>query len=225
MKTTQLITGVTACAAAVLVFGNSNVQAQNLLSDPNFSSGTPVPSGVGGWDTFNGAEFSTTEVMAGDTFSMLDSGPGNFTVPGSVQFLPSSAGLEYSLTGYGFTSSALTSTANNSSAAFLQVTFFSGANGGGSNLGTVETSPMNALASNEITPSSPTDTWIPLDIATVEAPAGTASMAVYTLVLDANATSVSFDSLDLTTVPEPSSLALLGAGLGIPFYLRRRFKS
>jgi hypothetical protein len=191
MKTTPLITGVTACAAAVLVFGNSNVQAQNLLSDPNFSSDTPVPSGVGGWHTFGDAEFSTTDVMAGDTFSMLDSGPGGFTVPGCNQFLPSSAGLEYSLTGYGFTSSALTG----ASAGFLQVAFFSGANGTGSNLGTVETSPGNALASNEITSSSPTDTWIPLDIATVEAPAGTASMAVYTLVLDANATSVSFDSL------------------------------
>ena len=221
MKTTQLITGATACAAAVLVFGNSNIQAQNLLSDPNFSSGTPVPSGVGGWQTFNGAEFSTTDVMAGDNYSMLNSGPGGYTVPGSVQFLASSAGLEYSLTGYGFTPSALTG----ASAGFLQVTFFSGADGTGSNLGTVETSPGNALASNEITSSSPTDTWIPLNIATVEAPAGTQSIAVYTLVLDANATSVSFDSLDLTTVPEPSSLALLGAGLGVPFYLRRRFKS
>jgi hypothetical protein len=172
---------------------------------------------VGGWQTFNGAAFSTALARTG-THSMLNSGPGGYSVPGAVQFLASSAGSEYDLTGYGYVSAEPTG----ASQGFLQITFFSGANGTGSNLGTVETSAGNALASNKITSTSPTDTWIPFDTGLAEAPAGTASVAVYTLVLDANATSVYFDDLSLVAVPEPSSLALLSAGLGIPFYFWRR---
>jgi hypothetical protein len=219
IKTTQLIIGSAACAATVLILGNSTVHAQGLLSDPGFESGTAVSSGIGGWNTFNGAVFSTAEALTG-SYSMLDSGPGGYTVPGSVQFLASSPGSEYNLTGYGYITSALTG----ASAGFVQVTFYSGADGGGDNLGTVETTPGNALASNEITSTSPTGTWISLDTGTFEAPADTESIAVYTLVLDATPTSVYFDNLDLTSVPEPSSLALLSVGLGIPFYLRRRLK-
>jgi PEP-CTERM motif len=219
MKKAKLIIRGASCAVALLVFGNSTLQAQGLV-DAGFESGTPVPSGVGGWDTFNGAAFSTAEALSG-SYSMLNSGPGGYTVPGAVQFLTSSAGSEYDLTGFGYTPTALTG----ASAGFLQVTFFSGVDGAGSNLGTVETSAGNALPSNEITSTSPTGSWISLNTGIFQAPAGTESLAVYTLVLDANATSVYFDNLNLTAVPEPSSLALLGAGLGIPFYLWRRRNS
>jgi hypothetical protein len=211
----KVIAGAFGVAAALAL--TSSAQAQNLLSDPGFESGTPG-SGTGNWGVFNGAAFSTAQAHTG-TYSMLDSGPGGYTVPGSVQFLSSSAGLTYDLTGYGDATAALTG----ASQGFLQVTFFSGAGGTGSNLGTVATSPGNAQASNPITSSSPTGTWIPLS-ETVTAPAGTASIAVYTLVLDATATSVAFDDLSLTQVPEPSVLALLGMGLALPLYLIRRRK-
>jgi PEP-CTERM motif len=220
MKTTQLIIGATACAAAVLVLGNSNAHAQNLLSDPGFESGTVVPNGSGGWDTFGDSSFSTVEAMTG-VYSMFESGSGNYSVPGCVQFLASAPGLEYNLSGYGYITSALTG----ASEAEVQITFWSGADGTGNNLGTVETSPGNAFGSNPISSTSTMGTWIYLDTGTVEAPAGTESIAAYAIVLDANPSSAYFDNLDLTQVPEPSSLALLGAGLGIPFYLRRRFKS
>jgi PEP-CTERM motif len=212
----KAITGAIAMAAALALTG-SNAQA-NLLSDPGFESGTPVPSGVGGWGIFNGAAFSTAQANTG-IYSMLDSGPGGYTVPGSYQFLPSSAGLSYYLTGYGDATAPLTG----ASQGFLQITFFSGADGTGSNLGTVATSPGNAQPSNPITSTSPTGTWLPLN-ETVTAPAGTASIAVYTLVLDANATSVAFDDLNLVQVPEPSTPALLGMGLALPLYLIRRRK-
>jgi hypothetical protein len=220
MKTIMPMVKSAVCLSALVVVGNSTLQAQNLLTDPGFESGTEVPSGVGGWQTFNGAVFSTAVARTG-TYSMLNGGPGGYTVPGAVEFLSSSAGLEYDLSGYGYVSSEPTG----ASQGFLQITFFSGANGTGSNLGTVETSAGNALASNKITSSSPTDSWISLDTGIAEAPVGTQSVGVYTLVLDANATSVYFDDLTLTAVPEPSSLALLTAGLGLPFYFWRRRNS
>ena len=220
MKTIKSLTGYGVCLFVALAFESATVQAQNLLTDPGFESDTSVTDGIGGWTPFNGAAFSDAEARSG-SYSLLDSGPGGYTVPGSYETLSSAPGLEYDLTGYGFTSSALTG----ASAGFLQITFFDGPDGTGNNLGTVQTSPGNALASSQITSSSSTGTWIALDTGTATAPTGTESLAVYTLVLDANATSVYFDDLSLTQVPEPSSLALLSMGLGLPFYFLRRKNS
>src|SRR5262245_44850349 len=115
-------------AVAALSIGLS-AQAQNLLTDAGFESGGAASP----WSTFNGAAFSTTFARTG-SFSMENNGHGSFGVPGAFQTFATVAGAEYELTGY-----ALTPTAPGTGTTFgaLQITFFSGANGTGANLGTI----------------------------------------------------------------------------------------
>jgi hypothetical protein len=218
MKTfSKIITASVSIVAALAL----SAQGQNLLSDPNFASGTAVASGIGGWSTFNGAAFSTTYTFGPTTFSMKDSGPGGYTVPGSFQYVAATAGTTYLLTGYAFIPTALASASDQG---FLQITFVNSTFG---NLGTVQTSPGNALVSTPIiSNTSSTGTWIQLS-ATATAPVGTAYAEPFTLVLDADApTAVYFDDLSLTVVPEPSTLALAGLGLATGlFFIRRRMAS
>lgn len=213
MKIRPNIVGAVACVVA-LSFSMS-VHSQNLLTDPGFESGGVSSA----WSTFNGAAFSQTFAHSG-SWSMEDNGLGGFGVPGSFETLPTVAGNAYDLSGF-----ALTPAAPGTGTTFgaLQITFFSGPNGTGSNLGTVETSPGNALLSNEINASSPTGVWIPLDTGTAIAPAGAQSLQVFTIVVDQNAANVYFDDLTLTQVPEPSTFAFAGLGLiGLFAKLRRR---
>ncbi len=220
MKLTKLITGSAACAAIVFALGNSTIQAQNLLADPSFESGTAASGGLGGWSPFNGAAFSTAQALTG-THSMLDSGGGGFSVPGSFQTLASAPGLQYDLTGFGLITSA---PGVGTTFGELQITFFSGPDGSGTNLGTVATSPGNAQGSNEIISSSPIGSWISLDTGIAQAPAGAQSLEAFTIVIDQNPAAVYFDDISLVqVVPEPSTLALAGMALCIPiFFITRR---
>ncbi len=210
-----------ASLAAVFSLFGCCLQAQNLLSDPSFESG-----GVGSiWTTFNGASFSTSYARTG-VWSMECNGPGGFTVPGAFQVLPTAPGDEYDLTGYGL---APTAPGTGVSFGIVQITFFSGPNASGSNLGTIDvsngdtpTGAGNDQTSSEITSSSPLGVWIPLDTGIAEAPAGAESVVVYLLVLDQNPTTVFFDNLSLVqVVPEPSALAFLGLG-ALGLLARRR---
>jgi hypothetical protein len=208
MKTLSKSLAVCAAAslAALTVYVPTS-QAQNLLSDPDFASGAGVSGGMGGWTTFNGAVFSSNFTLGPTSYSMEDSGPGGYSVPGSYQYVPATPGDSYFLTGYAYIPTALTG----ASEGFLQVTFVDSTTT--VNLGTVQTSPGNALVSTPvIASSSPTGTWIEMS-ETATAPAGTAYIEPFTLVLDANPTTVYFDDLSLTQVPEPSSLVLLGFGV------------
>src|SRR5262252_3964133 len=101
MKTRPNIVGAVACLAA-LSFGLA-AQAQNLLTDPGFESG-----GVGSaWSTFGNSSFSQNFARTG-SWSMLNNGPGNFSVPGAFQTLAAAPGQAFDLTGYGLIASPLT---------------------------------------------------------------------------------------------------------------------
>lgn len=213
MKIRPNIVGAVACVTAL---SGLSLQAQNLLTDPGFESGGVSSA----WSTFNGAAFSQDFARSG-SWSMDDNGHGGFGVPGSFQTLATVGGAEYDLTGYGLTP---TTPGTGTTFGALQITFFSGPNGTGSNLGTVQTSPGNALVSNEINASSPTGVWIPLDTGLATAPVGAQSLQVFTIVVDQNAANVYFDDISLTQVPEPSSMAFAGLGALSLFRMLRRRK-
>lgn len=212
MKTRSNIVAAAVCVTA-LSLGGLSLEAQNLILDPGFESGGVLSP----WGTFNGAVFSQNFHRTG-SWSMEDPSTGG--VPGSFETLATSAGSEYDLTGFGLAPTAPTG----GGFAGVQITFFSGPNGTGSNLGTVETSPGNALFSNQINSSSPTGTWISLDTGTAIAPAGAQSLQVFTIAVGNGGTAtVYFDDLSLVAVPEPSAFALAGLGvLGFLGMLRRR---
>jgi PEP-CTERM motif-containing protein len=200
------------CLSTALAFTNSTTQAQNILVDPGFETQT-------GWNLFNGAQYSTNYAHSG-SWSMLDLTVNN--VPGSFEQFAASPGQQYDLTGY-----ALTPTALLGSPAFgiLQISYFDSAN---NNLGTVETSPGNALTSLQINGATTPGVWTFLDTGIGSAPANTAYIQAFTLYVDfsGNNQGVYFDDLSLTQVtpaPEPASVALMGIGLlGICVAINRR---
>lgn len=218
----QLVKNLLPCA----IIGATTItaSAQNLLVDPGaeLQTSTPNPATgyAQGWSFFNGALFSTTVAHSG-TWSIGDVGGGGFGVPGAYQQFAATAGQVFTLSGFGLTTAAL---APGATFGQLQITYFAGPNGTGANLGTVETSPGNALASAQINSTSPANTWIPLTVSAT-APAGTASMQAFTITIDENAAPIYFDDLTLTAspVPEPSTLALAGmGGMAILTIYRRR---
>ena len=202
------------CLACTALFtlGITTTTTANMLTDPGAENATsapnPNPTSLPGWSFFNGASFSTAFAHSG-TNSLGDVGGGGFQVPGDYQQFAASAGQQYTMTGFALTPAAIAAGANFGQ---LQITFFGGPNGTGANLGTVETSPGNAKASAQVNNLSPVGVWIPLNV-TATAPAGTASMQAFTIVIDQNATAVYFDDLTLDLVPEPSTIGMAVAGL------------
>ena len=198
--------------AAVLALLTATVQAQNYLVDPGFELQTPP--GSGGWNLFNGAAFSMAYAHSG-SWSMADI--GHNSVPGSFEEFAATPGSKWQLTGFGMTPAAL---AGSPAFGILQITYFDSAH---NNLGTVETSPGNAKASNQINGSTPSGVWTALDTGIATAPANTAFIQAFTLDVDfsGNTQGVYFDDLTLTQVPEPSSLALLGLAVIVGIWRRR----
>jgi hypothetical protein len=103
---------------------------------------------------------------------------------------------------------------------YIQLDFL---NAAGADIGTVQTSPGNALAVQYGAPSL--NTWYTATV-TATAPAGAAYVAPYLAMMDSgaqtSAETIYWDNANMTLVPEPSTLALLGMGLSIPFYFFRR---
>jgi len=188
------------CLAATLTLTVGTGRAQNILVDPGFETQT-------GWSLFNGAGYSQTYAHSG-TWSMFDTTANN--AAGSFEQFAASPGMEFDLTGYALTPAALLG-----SPAFgiLQITYFDSAN---NNLGTVQTSPGNALTSMQINGSTTPGAWNFLDTGIATAPANTAYLQAFTLYVDFSGNvnqGVYFDDLSLVAVPEPATVALFGVGL------------
>lgn len=242
MKMFPKVIGGAAGMAAILVIGTLNAQAQNLLVNGSFedaagftanpislTSGPGGTSGVNlGWANFNAlgagnGAGQSSDVAESGTYSLLTQNAvgNNWNPAGTYQIVSGVAvGSTYTLGASYQATTALSGTYATPVA--VQLTFL---DSGLNNLGTVETGSGNNAGGFTFTASS-LNTWLPASVSGT-APAGTAYAEVYLMFMDNAQTatdSIYFDNASLTLVPEPTSLALLVMGLGLPFYVSRRRK-
>jgi hypothetical protein len=225
MKLFTKVIGTSLGMAAALALSASTSYA-NLLTDPGFESGAPgepnpilLPGGAGGgWAVFNDAAYSTAQAESG-TYSLVESegvaSAWNFAaayqVIGGV-----TAGQSYTLSGDYMATTALSAY----NPVYIQLTFF---NAAGADVGTVQTGGVGDYALQYGAASQ--NTWYTATV-TATAPATAVYVAPYLAMMEnganASAETIYWDNANMTLVPEPSTLALLGMGLSIPFYFFRR---
>jgi hypothetical protein len=220
----KVITGAAGITAALAL---ANSAQANLLFDPGFEAAPTQPNPIllpgganGGWAaTFNGAFYSAAAAETGLQGLGDTQGPGvawNFA--GTYQVVGGvSAGQKYLFSMDIMSPTGFSSTYG---PAFLQLTYF---NAAGTDLGTVETGGSGANAIHVL----PTANWANYSVSAT-APAGAVYVAPYAAFMDngsqTTTETVYFDNGNLTLVPEPASVALLGMGLSLPLYLIRRRK-
>jgi hypothetical protein len=199
MKATQIISSLVLLAAAAHAHAN-------VLVNPGFETGSavgaPDSGGAAGWQSF-GNVFSVSSpnpVTAGPrtgtgALKQFGTFPG---VSGAFQLFATIPGDAWSITGFGLNASSDAMQADNF--AILKISF---QDAGGTELLGIE--------STRITISSPLDQWQSLSANGI-APAGTTQVGIFTLFIQpaTNGGSAFFD--DITAVPAPASVALLGIG-------------
>jgi PEP-CTERM motif len=206
-----------ACTGVLTLAMAQSSSAQNLLTDPGFeqqiSAPNPNPNGVPGWANFGGATFLSTPLAHSGSYVLdtPDNG-GGYNVPGSYEVLAASPGETFTYSGWVYTPNALVSGDNDF--AILQLTFYTGAppnNYGGGTGTTYGVNVGDPAGGGGI--ALPQGVWTQASI-TETAPAGTGSIALYLLDINADANAdFYFDDMSLTAAPEPSTIALAGVGL------------
>ncbi len=204
---------------AISALAMSTTSRANLIVDPGAENATTGAGGIGCWAFFGGAGFSTDFAHTG-TNSIKEAGPGGFTVPGAFQTFAANSSDTFTYTAFGLTPATAANVPNSWGA--LQITFFSGPGGTGTNLGTTDTTPGNAKVGNHVDSTTPLNTWVPLSV-TATAPTGAQSVQVFDLVLDQTPITVYFDDHNLVLVPEPSTVAMALTGLlGLVAFAKKR---
>jgi hypothetical protein len=233
MKMLSKIIGGSIGIAAVLAFSASTTQAASLLVNGSFETAgqflyAPITLATvnQGWDVNFGGATAVQSDMSSAASSPLDgsyallteNNPGNNWNPrGGYQVVSGGdqVGSLYTLSVYALRDANTPLSGTYGTPIDVQLQFF---NAGLTNIQTTETG-WTALGT--------VGTWQSYTVSGT-APAGAVYAAAYLMFMDNGQTSpdyVYFDNATLTVVPEPSTLALLGMGLAVPFYFIRRRKS
>jgi hypothetical protein len=230
MKMTKTIGGIVGIAAALAL----NVQAQNLLVNGDFENaggftanpiGVPTGTGIsGGWACFSANTLQSNMHASpsspeSGTYALLSDQtavPPNWgwAGEGAYQIVPITpvAGNNVNYTVWTLTDNGVSQGMAQSGMSF---NFYDAA---GVNLGGGGSQWMGWVA------PLADGVWYQMS-ATAQAPANAAYVCVYAMQASytgGNDLLVYFDNAVLEVTPEPSTMALLGMGLAIPFYFIRR---
>jgi hypothetical protein len=199
-------------AAILAMLVERGVYADNVLQNPGFETdamlNAPPQNFATGWSTFNGA--NTVSSPTSPTHSGIGSlqlpGGGNFGVPGAYQTFPASPGDTWDLQGYMLTQAPL---ATNATFGLLKIVFNDGVNdlvpasiSIGQN-GPAANPGIEALPHLDSTTTP--NTWLFTEAKGV-APANTAFVKLFALMVDQSAGTGYFDDLIGSLVPPNPSV-------------------